>query len=343
MVEIIPKPTEVSFDIKVDDDDIFVLVLNPENYKESKILESSICGRTVIGWLRGAIGNWRHKFADTTADDDVLTIFRENLTSAKWTVVIYADTPLLSANSISQAVEFASIKNAKAVALPRGWIFNTEFVNTNDDFEITEFIGANPEDYLVAFNDSETAKIRGIIQERINYGHIRNGCNIIAPNNTYIDCNVKIGSGTVIKPNTVIDADCEIGSNCQIGPSAHIRPNTKIGNNCKIGNFTEIKKSVIGDRSKVAHMTYIGDGIIGEDCNIGCGVIFCNYDGTNKNTTTIGKNVFIGSNSCLIAPVTVGDNAYIGAGSVITDTVPGKALAIARARQAVKENWASDN
>jgi bifunctional UDP-N-acetylglucosamine pyrophosphorylase/glucosamine-1-phosphate N-acetyltransferase len=101
----------------------------------------------------------------------------------------------------------------------------------------------------------------------------------------------------------------------------------------------EIKKSVIGEGTKVSHMTYIGDGVVGKNCNIGCGVIFCNYDGKEKHQTTIGDNVFVGSNSCLIAPLTIGDSAFIAAGSVITDAVPADALAIARARQAVKENW----
>jgi bifunctional UDP-N-acetylglucosamine pyrophosphorylase/glucosamine-1-phosphate N-acetyltransferase len=248
--------------------------------------------------------------------------------------------PLQKKDGIKAAIDFISAKGVPAVSLPRGFILDTAFVKANDNFHITAFTLADPDDYIVAFNSIQAAKICSIMQERINLNHIKNGVDIPAVNGTYIDCNTKIGKGAVILPGSVI-TNSEIGENSAIGPCAHIRPGCKIGNNCKIGNFVEIKRSVIGDNTKVAHMTYIGDGAVGQNCNIGCGVIFCNYDGKEKHTATLGNNVFVGSDSCLISPVKIGDNAFIAAGSVITENVPDNALAIARARQAMKENYFS--
>jgi bifunctional UDP-N-acetylglucosamine pyrophosphorylase/glucosamine-1-phosphate N-acetyltransferase len=254
-------------------------------------------------------------------------------------------------------------------------MFNTEFVKMNDEFQLTEFNPDNIADYTAAFNNVQISKIRGDIQRRINFTHIQNGVQIISIKDTYIDCAVQIGGGTVIEPNTYIYGDTKIGgntrimsgtrienstigddtvinaseifdssvgANCTVGPNAHIRPESTIGESVRIGNFVEIKKSKIGNGSKVAHLTYIGDAVIGKKCNIGCGVVFANFDGKEKHTTAIGDNSFVGSNSSLIAPLTVGKNAFIAAGSVITDGVPDNALAIARARQAIKPDWNKD-
>ena len=122
-----------------------------------------------------------------------------------------------------------------------------------------------------------------------------------------------------------------------MGPFARLRPNTILENECRVGNFVEIKNSLLGQGTKANHLAYIGDAVVGKFCNIGCGVIFCNYDGKNKHKTIVGNNVFIGSNANLIAPVEVQDGVLIGAGSTITDDVPQGELAIARARQVNKE------
>ncbi|MCY7783515.1 bifunctional UDP-N-acetylglucosamine diphosphorylase/glucosamine-1-phosphate N-acetyltransferase GlmU [Bacillus sp. FSL H8-0515] len=210
------------------------------------------------------------------------------------------------------------------------------------------------------------------MKERINKRHMQNGVTLIDPMNTYISPEAVIGSDTVIYPGTVIKGEVQIGedtiigphteimnssigsrtvikqsvvnhskvgNDVNIGPFAHIRPDSVIGNEVKIGNFVEIKKTHFGDRSKASHLSYIGDAEVGTDVNLGCGSITVNYDGKNKYLTKIEDGAFIGCNSNLVAPVTVGEGAYVAAGSTVTEDVPGKALAIARARQVNKDDY----
>lgn len=182
-----------------------------------------------------------------------------------------------------------------------------------------------------------------ILKERININHMKNGVTIEDKASTYIYDDVKIGMDTVIHPNTTICNDVIIGENCEIGPNAYIRPGCVIAKNSKIGSFVEIKKTKIGEGTKVPHLSYMGDCEIGKGTNIGCGTITCNYDGVNKNKTIIGNNAFIGSNVNLVAPVKVGDNTVIAAGSTITENVPDEALSIARERQTNKEKYYKKN
>lgn len=161
--------------------------------------------------------------------------------------------------------------------------------------------------------------------------------------NVYVEAgcvikNAKIGSACYIKPHCVIDR-ADIGAGVDIGPFAHLRPDTVLSDNSKVGNFVEIKKSTIGQGSKVNHLSYVGDATVGTGVNIGAGVITCNYDGANKSQTIIGDNAFIGSNASLVAPVTIGDTATVAAGSVITKNVDGSALAFGRARQVQKNDF----
>lgn len=232
------------------------------------------------------------------------------------------------------------------------------------DFE--ETLGINDR---VALAQAETA-----LKKRVNEKHMRNGVTIMDPNNTYItpevviEQDVIIYPGSIIKGSTTIKTDTEIGphseiNNCiigqasvikqsvavdskigdqvKIGPYAHIRPEASIGNGAKIGNFVEMKKTVIGNNSKVSHLSYIGDADVGNDVNIGCGTITVNYDGNNKHVTTIEDGAFVGCNSNLIAPVTVGKSSYVAAGSTITKNVPEDSLSVARSRQTNKEGYAS--
>ncbi|MFB6348372.1 bifunctional UDP-N-acetylglucosamine diphosphorylase/glucosamine-1-phosphate N-acetyltransferase GlmU [Moraxella sp. ZJ142] len=148
----------------------------------------------------------------------------------------------------------------------------------------------------------------------------------------------QIGSHTHIKPNCVID-DSQIGCDASIGPFAHLRPKSVLSDKVKIGNFVETKKSTVGYGSKINHLSYVGDSVVGRDVNIGAGVITCNYDGVNKFTTTIGDNAFIGSNSSLVAPVKIGAGATIGAGSVITKNADDGKLTLSRAKQATINGW----
>lgn len=211
-----------------------------------------------------------------------------------------------------------------------------------------------------------------VMRKRISEYHMVNGVTIINPDNTYIEDGVKIGRDTIIYPgvslegNTEIGEDCIIGSNSRIvesmihnnvsiesstiensivgenthiGPYAHLRPNSNIGKNAKIGNFVEVKNSTLKDNTKASHLAYIGDADIGHDVNIGCGVVFVNYNGKEKFRTTVGDNAFVGSNSNLVAPVNVESWGYVAAGSTITKEVPEGTLSIARAEQKNIEGW----
>ncbi|HEX3375882.1 MAG TPA: bifunctional UDP-N-acetylglucosamine diphosphorylase/glucosamine-1-phosphate N-acetyltransferase GlmU [Candidatus Acidoferrales bacterium] len=161
-------------------------------------------------------------------------------------------------------------------------------------------------------------------------------------------CTIRTGSvlsdavledNVLVKPYTMITAS-HLSRGTQVGPFAHIRESARLEENARVGNFVEVKKSVLGEGVKSMHLTYLGDARIGSKTNIGAGTITCNYDGVNKNPTTIGKGVFIGSDTALVAPVRVGDGAYIGAGSVITKDVPADALGLARGKQMNKLGWA---
>jgi bifunctional UDP-N-acetylglucosamine pyrophosphorylase/glucosamine-1-phosphate N-acetyltransferase len=149
-----------------------------------------------------------------------------------------------------------------------------------------------------------------------------------------------LGDAVLVKPYSVI-SDSRLDDGAQIGPFAHVRMEAHMMKRARVGNFVEVKKSVLGEDVKSMHLTYLGDARIGEATNIGAGTITCNYDGVNKHPTTIGRRVFIGSDSALVAPVRIGDGAYVGAGSTVTENVPSDALALARGRQVNKPGWAA--
>ena len=198
----------------------------------------------------------------------------------------------------------------------------------------------------VQFADPTRVDIRGTLSAGqdvfVDVGVVFEG-DCVLGDNVYIEAgcvikNAQIGNACHIKPYCVIDS-AEVGAGVDIGPFAHLRPETILSDNSKVGNFVEIKKSTIGDGSKVNHLSYIGDAIIGTGVNVGAGVITCNYDGVNKSQTIIDDNAFIGSNSSLVAPVKIGDTATVAAGSVITKNVDAHALAFGRARQTQKNDF----
>ena len=176
--------------------------------------------------------------------------------------------------------------------------------------------------------------------------------------NVILEGKVTLGDNVTIKSNVVLQdvfigdnstiesfshlASASVGANCNIGPYARLREGSEIGDNARIGNFVETKKTKLGDGAKANHLAYLGDAEIGDKTNVGAGTITCNYDGTNKHKTTIGKESFIGTNSSLVAPVNIGEGAYVGAGSVITKDVPNDALAVGRGKQVIKEDWAKN-
>ena len=218
----------------------------------------------------------------------------------------------------------------------------------------------------------QLAEAEGILRNRINSRHMMNGVTLIDPSTTYIGDDVEIGRDTIIYPGNVLEGntkigegvilypnsrisnsiilnnvenqssviiDSQIGERTTVGPFAYIRPESVIGSGARIGDFVEIKKSTIGNNTKVSHLTYIGDASVGENCNFGCGTVVVNYDGQKKHKTTIGNNSFIGCNTNLVSPVNVENNTYIAAGSTITNDVKEGELAVARAKQRNIEGW----
>jgi bifunctional UDP-N-acetylglucosamine pyrophosphorylase/glucosamine-1-phosphate N-acetyltransferase len=151
--------------------------------------------------------------------------------------------------------------------------------------------------------------------------------------------NSEIAEGVTIRPGSILD-DARVGAGAIIGPYSHLRPGSDIGTGAHVGNFVETKKIKLGQGSKANHLTYLGDAEIGAGVNVGAGTITCNYDGLHKHKTEIGDNVFVGSNSTLVAPLKIGKGAYIGAASCITEDVPEDSLALGRSRQVTKEGWA---
>ena len=194
------------------------------------------------------------------------------------------------------------------------------------------------------------------LQNSLRVKFLKSKVNMIAPETIYFSKDTKIGKNVTIEPYVVIGSKVKIGNNViiksfshlenckienkvEIGPYARIRPGTTLKEGSKIGNFVEIKKSTLGKKSKVNHLTYIGDTSIGKSVNVGAGTITCNYDGIKKYKTRIKDNVFIGSNSSLVAPITLAENSIVGAGSVITRDVSKKSLAITRSQQLEVKNY----
>ena len=220
----------------------------------------------------------------------------------------------------------------------------------------TKVVYGSEEEFMGINNKVELAQAEKIMQNKLREKFLKQGVTLIDPEtvyfskdtkigkdvtiypNVFIGPKVSIGSNTTIHPFTHLD-DCKIGKNVNIGPNARVRPGSDISDDAKIGNFVEIKKSKIGKGSKVNHLAYVGDAILGKNVNIGAGTITCNYDGKNKHITQIGDNAFIGSNSSLVAPLKIEKDAYIGSGSVITKDVSKGALAMERNHQTEIKNW----
>ncbi len=211
-----------------------------------------------------------------------------------------------------------------------------------------------------------------LLREALIEKHMKAGVIVLDPATTIIEADVQIGPGTVIYPGNILQGRTVIGGNCTlypnsrmqnavigdettvensvvldavvgsyttVGPFAYLRPATKVGDHCRIGDFVEIKNSSIDDGTKVSHLTYVGDSDLGKDINLGCGVVFVNYDGKAKNRSVVDDHAFIGCNCNLVAPVHIGENAYLAAGSTVVEDVPKDALFVARSRGTIKEDW----
>ncbi len=221
----------------------------------------------------------------------------------------------------------------------------------------------------------DLSELAAVLRQRKNRSLMVGGVTLEDPATTYVDLDVTVGQDTVIGPGVRLEGSTTVGEGCRIhagarltnaaigdrvtvldysvvvssqvdagaaiGPMAHVRPDSTVGPDARIGNFVELKKTTLGRGSKANHLAYLGDATIGQGVNIGAGTITCNYDGEKKHKTVIEDEVFIGSDSQLVAPVTIGKGAYVGAGSSITGDVPAGSLAIARGRQVIKDGWAT--
>ena len=229
-------------------------------------------------------------------------------------------------------------------------------------------------EHLDAHSTFDFENVQKVIGNRIRQKLKDQGVRFVDSRHSYIDSTVEILSGSIIYPNCYLRGSTKIGKNvviepgviiddsiiendvvikaysyiekskikskASIGPFARIRPSVEIGEESKIGNFVEIKKSVLEKNVKVSHLSYVGDAFIGEDTNIGCGFITCNYDGKNKHITKIGKRTFVGSDSQTIAPVEIGDDCFIASGTTVTHSMPDESFAISRGKQITKEKMA---
>ncbi len=275
---------------------------------------------------------------------------------------------IFNSQDLFKALEKIDNKNEK------GEYYITDVIEilSREEKSILSYLLEDNREVLGVNSKIDLALAAKIIRERKNNKLMEDGVILIDPSTTYIEDDVKIGKDTVIYPNVFIEGNTDIGEECEIlsntriidskiasnvrieasvieesivengatiGPFAHLRPKSHLKENVHIGNFVETKKSVLEKGVKAGHLTYLGDANIGEKTNIGAGTITCNYDGVNKFKTEIGKNVFIGSDTMLVAPVAVGDNSLIGAGSVITKNVPNDSLGVSRSKQIIKEGW----
>jgi bifunctional UDP-N-acetylglucosamine pyrophosphorylase/glucosamine-1-phosphate N-acetyltransferase len=204
----------------------------------------------------------------------------------------------------------------------------------------------------------ELAEAETVAQQRLRQAALDAGVTLVAPETVFLSADTKFGKDVVVEPYVVFGekvsvedgavihafshlVGAHVGKGASVGPFARLRPGTWLGEGTRIGNFVEVKEATIEAGAKANHLSYIGDAFVGAEANIGAGTITCNYDGSAKHRTEIGKGAFIGSNSALVAPVEIGAGAYVGSGSVITGNVPADALALGRARQVVKEGWAT--
>jgi bifunctional UDP-N-acetylglucosamine pyrophosphorylase/glucosamine-1-phosphate N-acetyltransferase len=243
-------------------------------------------------------------------------------------------------------------------------------VNSRGEFYLTDAVAVARDMGLKAVAiDAEEDDVRGIntkvqlaeaeavLQKRLRIAAMDAGVTLIAPETVFLSQDTKFGADVTVEPHVVFGKGvvvedgavirsfshiegAHVGKGARVGPYARLRPGADLRANVHIGNFVEVKAATIGEGAKANHLAYIGDANIGAGSNIGAGTITCNYDGVAKHITDIGKNVFIGSNSALVAPIKIGDGAYVGSGSVITQDIPADALALGRSRQTVKSGWA---
>jgi bifunctional UDP-N-acetylglucosamine pyrophosphorylase/glucosamine-1-phosphate N-acetyltransferase len=266
---------------------------------------------------------------------------------------------------------------ALEAANAQGELFLTDLVGllVQDGEKVAVAQVSDPTEVMGVNTQAELAEASRLLRDRRLRALMLEGVVVEDPATTWVGLDCLVEPGAVLRPSTIVEGnsvvrsgarvgpfvrlvaadvgagaevldhclvrDSRIGPGAMIGPFAHIRPESVVGERAKVGNFVELKKTRLGDGAKAPHLTYLGDAVVGERSNIGAGTITCNYDGTAKHPTEIGPGAFVGSHSTLVAPIRIGAGAYVGAGSTLTDDVPEDALALGRARQVVKPEWAA--
>ena len=318
------------------DFDVNGIVLRVNNKALGEVGNIRVMGKALSEWVGSSIGV-PYRAVEGSQVVNLIESVRAAVDRARQvTVILYSDTPLVTSKTIAAAVEKLRLGKYNSLKLPRGFIFRTEHLFDLDSLYLQSEPAGGEFETVV---DAESlSRVTDVIRRRILRYHASNGVNIPDFNNTYIDSDAVISRGvtiepynfikgrTVIKegatilPNNYIE-DCIIGANARVdssrlyhsvvgayttvGPFAYLRPDSIVGESCRIGDFVELKNCVIGNGSKVSHLSYVGDAQLGEKCNIGCGVVFVNYDGKNKSRSVVGNNVFVGSNANIVAPVTI--------------------------------------
>jgi bifunctional UDP-N-acetylglucosamine pyrophosphorylase/glucosamine-1-phosphate N-acetyltransferase len=240
----------------------------------------------------------------------------------------------------------------------KGEFYLTDAVVVARSLGLAAAVREASEEEVMGINDKkQLAEAEAALQSRLRAAALAGGATLIAPETVFLSADTKLGRDAVIEPYVVFGPGCVVGEGARVrafshlegaelakgatvGPFARLRHGAKLGPKARVGNFVEVKEATLEAGAKANHLSYIGDGRVGAEANIGAGTIFCNYDGKRKHRTDVGKRAFIGSNSALVAPVKIGAGAYVGSGSVITDDVPAGALALGRARQVTKRGWA---
>lgn len=325
--------------------------------------DTVLLGKTLVEWIRTACPEAK----EILLGQDPIAAIKEGAKGSEFAVVYFSDTPLITTKTLDSTLKAVQKSKSGCIRLLRGYAFRTSSLgklHSLEEIDETSFFAE--EAFLTVTGYKQLAMAEDLLRGEINDRLMDSGVRMIDPSTTYIDASAKIclgvtiypnnrvegcsvvESGAVLKPNNMLkntvigqDAviwassieDSEVGKGTTVGPFSYIRNHTKLGEGCRVGDYVEIKNSVIGSGTKMAHLTYVGDAKIGSRCNIGCGVIFANYDGKNKSETTVGDKVFIGSNCNLVAPVVIEDRAFIAAGTTVTKNVPSGMLAIGRSRQ----------
>jgi bifunctional UDP-N-acetylglucosamine pyrophosphorylase/glucosamine-1-phosphate N-acetyltransferase len=285
---------------------------------------------------------------------ELVAVREEKDASAQERAIGFCNGGLMALSGAHALKILETIGNANA----KGEYYLTDAVAIARDMGLKAVAIETGEDDVRGINTkAQLAETEAVLQGRLRSAAMEAGVTLIAPETVFLSTDTKLGKDVTIEPNVVFGPGvtvedgatirafshlegAHVGKGARVGPFARLRPGADLGAHVHIGNFVEVKAATIEAGAKANHLAYIGDARVGEGANIGAGSITCNYDGTDKHRTDIGKGAFIGTNSSLVAPVKIGDGAYIGSGSVITRDVPAGALALERAKQTVKKGWA---